>query len=183
MAKAKDKAMIFGKYINKYYIKYAPSLLFGLLALITVDYLQLRIPELYRLVVNGINSGYAEVDGVLQPFTLDLLLDEVCLPLIFIILALTIGRFLWRICIFGAGIKVMRIAVAVGLIHPGAIRKLVGKPIGQQFGDRAVMCGDFVEAAAAEVRRSLVSDRQYVNKSAADVQNAIIRRYTPDSSV
>ena len=46
--------MIFGKYINKYYIKYAPSLLFGLLALITVDYLQLRIPELYRLVVNGI---------------------------------------------------------------------------------------------------------------------------------
>ena len=98
--------MIFGKYINKYYIKYAPSLLLGLLALITVDYLQLRIPELYRLVVNGINSGYAEVDGVLQPFTLDLLLDEVCLPLIFIILALTVGRFLWRICIFGAGIKV-----------------------------------------------------------------------------
>lgn len=106
MAKAKGKAMIFGKYINKYYIKYAPSLLLGLLALITVDYLQLRIPELYRLVVNGINSGYAEVDGVLQPFTLDLLLDEVCLPLIFIILALTVGRFLWRICIFGAGIKV-----------------------------------------------------------------------------
>ena len=106
MAKAKGKAMIFGKYINKYYIKYAPSLLLGLLALITVDYLQLCIPELYRLVVNGINSGYAEVDGVLQPFTLDLLLDEVCLPLIFIILALTVGRFLWRICIFGAGIKV-----------------------------------------------------------------------------
>ena len=39
--------MIFGKHINRYYLRYAPMLLFGLASLIAVDYLQLVIPELY----------------------------------------------------------------------------------------------------------------------------------------
>ena len=38
--------MIFGKHINRYYLRYSPLLLIGLLALGTVDYLQLVIPEL-----------------------------------------------------------------------------------------------------------------------------------------
>ena len=29
--------MIFGKYINRYYLRYAPALLLGLAALLTVD--------------------------------------------------------------------------------------------------------------------------------------------------
>ena len=41
--------MIFGKYINKYYLKNAPILILGLAALILVDYFQLFIPELYRM--------------------------------------------------------------------------------------------------------------------------------------
>ena len=41
--------MIFGKYINRYYLKNAPALLLGLAALLTVDYIQLLIPRLYRL--------------------------------------------------------------------------------------------------------------------------------------
>ena len=45
--------MIFGKYINRYYLKHAPVLLLGLAALLTVDYIQLLIPQLYRLVING----------------------------------------------------------------------------------------------------------------------------------
>ena len=49
--------MIFGKHINRYYLKYAPHLLLGLLALWTVDYLQLIIPELYQMVINGMNQG------------------------------------------------------------------------------------------------------------------------------
>ena len=44
--------MIFGKYINKYYLKNAPILILGLAALILVDYFQLFIPELYRMVIN-----------------------------------------------------------------------------------------------------------------------------------
>ena len=54
--------MIFGKHINKYYIKYAGMLLLGLAALIVVDYFQLIIPNMYQMVINGINTGY--VDGV-----------------------------------------------------------------------------------------------------------------------
>ena len=36
--------MIFGKHINRYYLKFAHWLIFGLLALCMVDYLQLEIP-------------------------------------------------------------------------------------------------------------------------------------------
>lgn len=50
--------MIFGKHINVYYRKYALALLTGLLALFTVDYLQLKVPEIYQLVINGLNQGY-----------------------------------------------------------------------------------------------------------------------------
>ena len=50
--------MIFGKHINRYYVKYAPLLLLGLCALIAVDYFQLLIPELYGRVISGINNGY-----------------------------------------------------------------------------------------------------------------------------
>ena len=49
--------MIFGKAINRYYLKHAPVLLLGILSLLTVDYIQLLIPELYRLVINGVNLG------------------------------------------------------------------------------------------------------------------------------
>ena len=49
--------MIFGKYINRYYLKNAPVLLLGLLALLMVDYIQLLIPQFYRLVINGVNLG------------------------------------------------------------------------------------------------------------------------------
>ena len=98
--------MIFGKHINRYYIKHALMLLTGVAALIFVDYFQLILPELYRIVVNGMNGGLVEIDGVFVPFTMEVLLDEVCLRLIVIVLVLVVGRFLWRVCIFGAAIRV-----------------------------------------------------------------------------
>ena len=36
--------MIFGKYINRYYLRHAPALLLGILALLMVDYIQLLVP-------------------------------------------------------------------------------------------------------------------------------------------
>ena len=98
--------MIFGKYINKYYLKYAWILLVGLAALILVDYFQLEVPELYRMVVNGINTGVVETAEGTVPFDLNFLLDEICMPLIIIILVMVVGRFTWRICFFGTGIRV-----------------------------------------------------------------------------
>ena len=98
--------MIFGKHINRYYLKYAPMLLLGVLALLAVDYFQLEIPELYRMVINGVNDGRVVLGGEIYDFDLDFLLDRICLPMIFTILALVVGRFAWRICFFGAGIRV-----------------------------------------------------------------------------
>ena len=98
--------MLFGKHLNKYYWKHAPSLILGIIALVAIDYLQLIVPNLYQLVVNGINDGEVFHKGQTVPFDMNFLLDEICFPMLFIILSIAFGRFLWRICFFGAGIKV-----------------------------------------------------------------------------
>ena len=98
--------MLFGKHINRYYLRHAPALLLGVLALLMVDYMQLVVPRLYQMVVNGINNGYVMVDGTAMTFDMSFLLDKVCLPMIVVILSLAVGRFLWRICFFGSGIRV-----------------------------------------------------------------------------
>lgn len=97
--------MLFGKHINRYYIRYAPALLFGIFALIVVDWAQLLIPGLYRMVINGMNTGVVEQDGVLTRFDLDFLLDRICLPMLGIICAMVVGRFLWRLCFYGTAIR------------------------------------------------------------------------------
>ena len=98
--------MIFGKHINRYYLRYAPMLLLGLITLLAVDYLQLLIPNLYQLVINGMNDGSVLYQGIDTAFTMDFLLEEICFPMISIILAMVAGRFLWRICFFGTAIWV-----------------------------------------------------------------------------
>lgn len=98
--------MIFGKHINKYYLKYFFPLLLGIAALILVDYQQLKVPELYRMVVNGINNGYVVYGEQVLPFDMQFLLDKICLPLVFIIVSMVFGRFLWRVCFFGVAIKI-----------------------------------------------------------------------------
>jgi ATP-binding cassette subfamily B multidrug efflux pump len=98
--------VIFGKYINRYYLKNAPVLLLGLLALLMVDYIQLLIPQFYRLVINGVNLGQVVVNGQTLPFTKEVLLQHICLPMIWIVVLMVIGRFLWRICFFGSAVQV-----------------------------------------------------------------------------
>ena len=98
--------MIFGKYINRYYLRSAPVLLLGLLALLTVDYIQLMIPELYRLVINGVNLGEVVIDGQTLAFTKEVLFQHICLPMIWIVLLMVVGRFLWRVCFFGSAVLV-----------------------------------------------------------------------------
>ncbi len=98
--------MIFGKHINRYYLRYGPMLLLGIVALVAVDYLQLVIPSLYAMVINGLNDGFVDVDGVQMAFDMDFLLGKICMPMVGVILAMVFGRFLWRVCFFGAAIRV-----------------------------------------------------------------------------
>ena len=88
--------MIFGKHINKYYLKYLPMLLLGAIALLLVDYMQLFIPEIYGSVIRSINEN---------TLSLDFLLNDICAPMLIVILCMVFGRFLWRVCFFGAGVK------------------------------------------------------------------------------
>ena len=98
--------MIFGRHINKYYLRYLHWLLLGLASLVAVDYLQLLIPNLYQMVVNGLNQGWVLVEGTQVPFDMDFLLNRICMPMVWIILSMVAGRFLWRIMFFGTAIKV-----------------------------------------------------------------------------
>ena len=98
--------MIFGRHINRYYIRYAHFLLLGLASLVTVDYLQLLIPNLYQMVINGINNGYVVKNGVQMPFNMDFIARQICFPMLWIILAMIAGRFLWRIMFLGTAFKV-----------------------------------------------------------------------------
>ena len=96
--------MIFGKHINRYYLRFAPAFLIGLAALIAVDWFQMIIPNLYQMVINGINEGYVIKDGVEYAFNMDFLLDHICMPLVGVILCLVVGRFTWRVCFMGSAI-------------------------------------------------------------------------------
>lgn len=82
-------------------------LIFGLAALAVVDFAQLKIPQLYNYLINGINLGEVKMDdGSILAFDFNFVLTHICQPMMWIILAMIVGRFLWRICFFGAGIRV-----------------------------------------------------------------------------
>ena len=88
--------MIFGKHMNRYYLRFAPMLLMGILVLLVEDYIILKIPEYYRMIVNGITNGYVEVEGTKKTFDMLFLIESICMPLAVITIAMTVGRFLWR---------------------------------------------------------------------------------------
>ena len=99
--------MLFGKHINRYYLRYGWLLLLGIAALVAVDTNMLKMPELYRLVVNGLNSGEGVLaDGTVVAFDMNFLLDEICRAMLFILAFMAVGRFLWRICFFGSAVRV-----------------------------------------------------------------------------
>jgi len=98
--------LLFGKHVNRYYLRYGWALLLGVASLVMVDFFQLKMPELYRMTVNGLNDGAVNVDGVLLPFDMDFLLDRICMPMIVVLVAMVIGRFLWRVCFFGTAVAV-----------------------------------------------------------------------------
>ena len=99
--------MILGKHINRYYLRYLAVLLLGLAALVAVDYLQLIIPKLYRMVLDGMAGAptVAALDGTQKAFNTAFVLDEICMPMVWIILAMVFGRFLWRVCFIGSGMR------------------------------------------------------------------------------
>ena len=98
--------MLFGKHVNRYYLRYGWALLLGVASLVLVDFFQLKMPELYRMTVNGLNDGSVAVDGTVLPVDMDFLLDRICMPMIAVLVCMAVGRFLWRVCFFGTAVAV-----------------------------------------------------------------------------
>lgn len=90
--------MLFGKYINKYYLIFSWALILGLAALVAVDVYQLKIPEIYSTIIDGLK------EGTNVPLTSDLLMSLIK-EMFVIVAVLVIGRILWRIFFFGSAIK------------------------------------------------------------------------------
>jgi ATP-binding cassette subfamily B protein len=96
--------MIFGKHINRYYLRHFPLLFLGVLALVAVDYLQLIIPNLYGMVIAGMDEGVVEQGGILYTFDMAFLLDKICMPMVVVIFIIVLGRMVWRVCFLGSSI-------------------------------------------------------------------------------
>ncbi|XMB85514.1 ABC transporter ATP-binding protein [Mycoplasmatota bacterium WC44] len=88
--------MVFGKTLNKYYLKYLHFFIIGIIALILVDWYQLEIPEVTRLVLDGLREGTLDKDGLLA-----------IVKIIFMYaIIIVVGRFTWRYFILGASRRI-----------------------------------------------------------------------------
>ncbi len=89
--------MLFGKYINKYYKKYFIFYLIGVLCLISVDYLQLYIPEFLGKIVGMFDGeNVVNVDK----------LSSIILALIGVAFGVCAGRVIWRLSLFNASKRI-----------------------------------------------------------------------------
>lgn len=91
--------MLFGKHVNKYYLKYFWYFFFGIIALIVVDYVQLLVPEEIGNIVDNISEGKINSLG-------DWLLLKSILVIFGVAITMFIGRFIWRRCILGEAVKI-----------------------------------------------------------------------------
>ena len=97
--------MVFGKHVNKFYKKYFWYFFFGILFLIFVDVIQVFIPKLSgNIADNVIDKNLAGTIFGIESNYANLIKD---ILLIFLIgIGMFIGRYCWRILIFGESVKV-----------------------------------------------------------------------------
>lgn len=89
--------MLFGKHINKYYLKYIHYFLVGLIALLAVNYFQLEIPEICKNLIDSIQKGTLLESNVLV---------DAMIYLGIIAIIMFMGRFGWRFFIVGTSERI-----------------------------------------------------------------------------
>ena len=87
--------MLFGKYINRYYLKYALLFILGILALVAVDIIQLFIPEYVGEVVKILQSN-GDKERIIT----------LGIYVLIVAAGMFLGRFLWRITLFNAAFRI-----------------------------------------------------------------------------
>lgn len=100
--------MVIGKHFTKYYFKYAITFILGIAALIVVDIYQLKLPDIVGGIIDAIAAGEAIARG--ETSTAEVLTTEMLVgyivDLVIMLCVVFVGRFVWRICIFGNGVKI-----------------------------------------------------------------------------
>ena len=87
--------MLFGRHINRYYLKYAPLYIIGIIALVAVDFVQLYIPQYLGEVVDILqNDGDTARIGVLA------------IKVLIVAGIMFVGRFIWRVTLVNSGFKI-----------------------------------------------------------------------------
>lgn len=88
--------MLFGKHVNRYYLKYSWLFIIGILALIAVDWIQLLVPQYLGEVVDILQSPDGDTNRI---FTLGIYV-------LIVAAGMFLGRFLWRITLFNASFRI-----------------------------------------------------------------------------
>ena len=88
--------MLLGKYINKYYRKYAILFILGIIALLAVDWIQLYIPEYLGKAVTILDTPGSDKQEIVKLGLMVLLVSG----------GMFVGRFLWRITLFNAAFRI-----------------------------------------------------------------------------
>ena len=89
--------MILLKHFRHYYLKYGLSFLLGIAILVVIDWYQLEIPRIVKTIIDGVeNQTITNVSQILEPLLIVTL----------IVAGITIGRFLWRLLLFGNGRRI-----------------------------------------------------------------------------
>ena len=90
--------MLFGKHVNKFYKKYFWFFFLGIVALIVIDYFQLMIPEIFGDLIDATEDG--------SIFNNLNILNNAVMWIGIIAIIMFCGRFTWRYCIFGVGVRI-----------------------------------------------------------------------------
>ena len=111
--------MLFGKYLNKYYLRYALLFIIAIVTLVAVDYIQLFIPQLLGEVVTILRSS--DISGYDTPKWLESIATSLAnsgvsdkeiaiiirgLLVLLVSAGMFLGRFIWRITLFSASFKI-----------------------------------------------------------------------------
>ena len=91
--------LLWGKHVRKYYRRYFIFFLIGLAALVTVDFFQLKIPEIIGSVVDELNTS-----GTIDPSDASFITR--ILSVITVAAVMLVGRVTWRLSLFYASRKI-----------------------------------------------------------------------------
>lgn len=90
--------MIFGKYVNRFYLKYFLNFLLGVIFLVAVDIVQLKVPEIIASLSKYNDNGTLTTE----------IINNGAQQIFYVAIFMFIGRFTWRISILTGAFSIAK---------------------------------------------------------------------------